>query len=361
MKKTVHSALSASTQSADFSGQEHALTSPATPQTAGHVSVLLDEVLDALQPKANGRYLDGTLGLAGHSAALMERAEGKAWLCGLDRDPQARARAAEKLAPWGERCTIFASDYASFSTALDELGWDTVDGVLLDLGVSSLQLDVAERGFSLHGDGPLDMRMDMGTLAQPGTEPMMASARTLVNRADFGTLKHIIEEYGEDPQAGRIARAIIDERGREPIESTARLAEIIRLSYPAKWRATARNHPATRTFQAIRMAVNDEIGQLEQFLTAILPRLAVGARMAIISFHSLEDRVVKQCFKRWSTDCLCSPHLPRCICHHQAEVKLITRKPIMPSAEELARNPRSGSAKLRVAEKLPLATPEPQS
>lgn len=326
---------------------------PVTPGTARHQSVLLEEVLDALAPRPGGRYVDGTLGLAGHSAALMERAGGQALLCGLDRDPQALERAAGRLAPWGDRCRLFASTFDQINAALDELGWDTADGFLLDLGVSSLQLDVAERGFSLHGDGPLDMRMDMGSLPHPGADPRNASAKSLINRADMSTLKHIIAEYGEDPQAGRIARAIVDARNRSPIETTAQLADIVYRAYPAKWRATGRNHPATRTFQAVRMVVNDELGQLERFLDAVLPRLAVGGRIAIIAFHSLEDRAVKQRFRRWSTDCLCPPHLPRCVCGHQAEVKLITRKPIVPSKDEIARNPRAASARLRVAEKLP--------
>ena len=324
-----------------------------TAENARHVSVLLHEVLDALAPRPGGRYLDGTLGLAGHSSALMERAEGKAMLCGLDRDPQALERAAQRLAPYDENCRLFSLEYASFADALDALGWDTVDGALLDIGVSSLQLDVADRGFSLHDDAPLDMRMDMGSLSSAGREPWMQSARTVVNMADVNTLRHLIETYGEDPQAPRIARAIVEARQKAPIETTGQLADIVRRAYPAKWRAEARNHPATRTFQAIRMVVNDELGQLERFLDAILPRLSVGGRLAIITFHSLEDRIVKQRFRQWSTDCLCPPHLPRCVCGHHAEVALLTKKPIVPGRDELLINPRSGSAKLRVVEKLP--------
>ena len=328
-----------------------------TAENATHVSVLLREVLEALVTHPGGRYLDGTLGLAGHSSALLEKAGETAELCGLDRDPQALARAEERLAPYGKRCHLFALEYASFEEALDTLGWNQVDGALLDLGVSSLQLDVAERGFSLHEDGPLDMRMDMGEALMNGRRrealPHTESARTFVNRADFPTLNRVIEEYGEDPQAGRIARASGDARATSPRETTRQLAEIVWHAYPPKWRATARNHPATRTFQAIRMVVNDELGQLEHFLDRILSRLAPGGRLAIISFHSLEDRIVKQRFKLWSSDCICPPHLPRCVCGHRAEVRVLTRKPILPSQEELTLNPRSGSAKLRVAEKLP--------
>ena len=329
--------------------------SPVTAESATHVSVLLDEVLDALAPRPGGRYLDGTLGLAGHSSALMARTDGKALLCGLDRDPQALERAAERLAPYGENCRLFSSEYASFPAALDALGWDTIDGAMLDIGVSSLQLDVTDRGFSLHGDAPLDMRMDMGSFFHNDREAWTQSAYTVVNQADLHTLRHLIEAYGEDPQAARIAKAIVEARQATPIETTSQLADIVWHAYPAKWRAEARNHPATRTFQAIRMVVNDELGQLERFLDAILPRLADGGRLAIISFHSLEDRIVKQRFRTWSTDCLCPPHLPRCVCNHRAEVKLITKKPIVPGKDELWMNPRSGSAKLRVIEKLPTA------
>ncbi len=324
-----------------------------TPATATHVSVLLDEVMDALCLRKGGRYLDGTLGLAGHSSALMERTEGTAWLCGLDRDPQALERAAERLLPYGRHCRLFALEYASFANALNALGWNHVDGAMLDLGVSSLQLDVVSRGFSLHDDAPLDMRMDMGTLPHGDHEPWMESAYTVVNHADFHTLRRIIETYGEDPRAFHIARAIVEARHSKPIKTTTQLADIISLAYPPHWRAEAHNHPATRTFQAIRMAVNDELKQLKLFLDSILSHLAVGGRLAIISFHSLEDRIVKQRFHQWSTDCLCPPHLPQCVCNHHAEVKLITKRPIVPDKKEVCKNPRSGSAKLRVVEKLP--------
>jgi 16S rRNA (cytosine1402-N4)-methyltransferase len=280
----------------------------------------------------------------------MERTGGQAWLCGLDRDPQALARAKDRLAPFGEHCRLFLLDYASFPETLDGLGWDKVDGALLDLGVSSLQLDTAERGFSLYSDGPLDMRMDMGALAVRGG--FTAPAAELINRADFAELKEIIAKWGEDPQAGRIARAIVDARRREPFATTRQLADVVYRAYPAKWRASARNHPATRTFQALRMAINDEPGQLERFLDLLPSRLAAGGRIVIISFHSLEDRAVKQRFRRWSKDCLCPPHAPRCVCGHKAEARILTGKPVVPSLEEIRTNPRAASAKLRAAEKL---------
>lgn len=326
---------------------------PVTADSAVHKSVLLDEVLQYLDPKPGGRYLDGTLGLAGHASALLEKSGGQAFLCGLDRDPQALERAEQKLAAQASNSFLFNLEYADFEQALDKLGWDKIDGALLDLGVSSLQLDVAERGFSLHADGPLDMRMDMGALPRQDSNNWAASARTLVNRADFNNLRDIIAQYGEDPQAGRIARAIVDARQTGEISSTAQLAELIYQAYPPKWRATARNHPATRTFQAIRMVVNDELGQLKKFLDAILPRLADGGRLAIISFHSLEDRQVKQQFRAWARGCICPPRLPRCVCNHQPEIRELTRKPLVPSREECLSNPRAASAKLRVAEKLP--------
>jgi 16S rRNA (cytosine1402-N4)-methyltransferase len=210
---------------------------------------------------------------------------------------------------------------------LDALDWEEVDGAMLDIGVSSLQLDVNERGFSLHGDAPLDMRMDMGTFVHNDRAPWTESAYTVVNQADLPTLRHLIEVYGEDPQAPRIARAIVAARQESPIETTAQLADIVSKAYPAKWRAEARNHPATRTFQAIRMVVNDELGQLERFLDQILSRLAVGGRLAIISFHSLEDRIGQTAIPYMEHGLPVSSHLPRCVCHHHAEVRLLTKKP----------------------------------
>ena len=310
-----------------------------------HVSVLLNETVDALRPRSGGRYLDGTLGMGGHSFTLLERAGDKAELCGLDRDTQALEIARRRLAPFGEHVHLFHTRYSAFQTALDELGWPSLDGAMIDIGVSSLQIDSAERGFSFNADGPLDMRMD-----QQSSDDMPVSR--LVNRARVEELRDIIERYGEDPQAGRIARAIAEARIQKPIETTRELAALVERAYPAAWRAKARNHPATRTFQALRMAVNDEIGELERFLDAILERLVPGGRVAVITFHSLEDRVVKQKMRTWAQGCLCPKHLPVCVCHHQPEVLLVTPKPICPSEREVLLNPRAGSAKLRVAEKL---------
>ena len=308
-----------------------------------HVPVLLSPVLQALSPRSGGRYLDGTVGLGGHAAAVLEAAPA-IQLCGLDQDAQALERARVRLAPWGKAVHLFHMRYSGFADALDELGWDRLDGALIDIGVSSMQLDVPGRGFSFHGDGPLDMRMD-----QQSGRP---SAWHMVNRERFEVLRDCIARMGEDPQAGRIARSIVEARQKAPIDTTAQLATLVERAYPLAWRAKARNHPATRTFQALRMAVNDELGELERFLGVVLGRLRIGGRLAVITFHSLEDRMVKHAMRAWAEGCRCPRHLPRCVCNHVPEVRLLFKKPVTASAEELAANPRAGSAKLRAVEKI---------
>ncbi|MFH1915539.1 MAG: 16S rRNA (cytosine(1402)-N(4))-methyltransferase RsmH [Pseudomonadota bacterium] len=308
-----------------------------------HTTVLLHEVIEWLRPGPGGRYLDGTLGMGGHSLALMERAGAGAELAGLDRDARALALSGERLAELGDRAHLFHLPFSRFEEALDALGWDTVDGAVLDLGVSSLQLDEAERGFSFISDGPLDMRMD------PESGP---SAADLVNTLKHGDLARIIRAYGEDPLAGKIASAILKARDKGAITRTLQLAEIVRLAYPPKMRHTARNHPATRTFQGLRIAVNRETEELEHYLETIVGRLAPGARVAIISFHSLEDRAVKRAFLAQARECHCPSHQLHCTCDGVASLKVLTRKPQTPSDEEMARNPRSRSAKLRVGERL---------
>jgi 16S rRNA (cytosine1402-N4)-methyltransferase len=233
--------------------------------------------------------------------------------------------------------------FSRFEDALDEAGWDEADGVVADLGVSSMQLDQSARGFSFLSDGPLDMRMD----PDAGLEP----ASRLVNRASAERLKQILREYGEEPMCGRIARAIVNARAEAPIETTARLAGIVERAYPAKWRRTARTHPATRTFQALRIAVNDELGELSEFLARIPSRLKPGGRVAIISFHSLEDRMVKRAFRDMARDCVCPPRTPVCVCGAKRMLTVLTKKPITPSPEEQTANSRARSAKLRVAER----------
>lgn len=294
-----------------------------------HAPVMLDKVIAGIEPVAGGLYLDGTLGLGGHAAALLERAP-QSQLCGLDQDAEALAIARERLAPFAGRVHLFQTQYAAFPQALEELGWNSINGALLDLGVSSLQLDRPERGFSFRESGPIDMRMDQNS----GRE----SAWRLVNRGSHSELRDCLATLGEEPQAGRIARRIIEERQKKPIEDTLELAEIIRSAYPPAWRRSARRHPATRSFQALRMAVNDELGQLKRFLAEIPAWLAPGARLAIISFHSLEDRLVKHAIRRWS--------------ENGGEFRAITKKPLVPEVQEVKSNPRASSAKLRIAEKL---------
>ena len=309
-----------------------------------HIPVLLPKVVEFLSPREGGWYLDGTLGLGGHSEAILEAVGGKAHLMGLDRDAKALALAAKRLARFGNGVRVEHSRYSGFASALDAHGWPLLDGALIDIGVSSMQIDTPERGFSFAHDGPLDMRMDPG-----GGE---APASVIVNRGSFETLKHIIAEFGEEPLAGKIARAIIEASAKAPIETTLELAAVVAHAYPAKWRAAARNHPATRTFQALRIAVNRELEELKYFLGAIADRLKPGARVAVITFHSLEDRIVKNAFREAAAACVCPPHIPVCVCGHKQTLKIITRKPIAPSLEEIRANPRAASAKLRVAERV---------
>lgn len=291
-----------------------------------HKSVMLSEVLELLPRSA--RHLDGTLGLGGHASAMLER-DSSCRLCGLDQDGEALALARERLKPYGARVHCFQRQFADFEAVLADLGWETVDTALLDLGVSSLQLDQAGRGFSFRLDGGLDMRMNPASGHK--------SAWHMVNRATFGELRDCFAILGEDPQAGRIARHIVEARQKGGIDTTLQLAEIVRMAYPPAWRRNARRHPATRCFQALRMAVNDELGQLRCFLEHIWPCLATGGRLAIISFHSLEDRLVKHAMRQWAKS---------------GEARLVTRKPLSPTEAEIAANPRAASAKLRVAERV---------
>ncbi|MDO5484544.1 MAG: 16S rRNA (cytosine(1402)-N(4))-methyltransferase RsmH [Desulfovibrionaceae bacterium] len=308
-----------------------------------HRPVLPAETLAALAPRPGGRYLDGTLGMGGHAEAVLSAAPDTE-LCGLDRDAQALALAGERLSPFGGRAHLFHHRYSDFAQALGELGWTSVDGALLDIGVSSMQLDTAERGFSFYSDGPLDMRMDQNSGAP--------SAWHWVNRENFASLKECIAELGEDPQAGRIARAIVEARQKAPINTTAELAALVERAYPPAWRAKGRRHPATRTFQALRMAVNDELGELRRFLDNILAWLPVGGRLVIITFHSLEDRMVKQAMRHWAEGCRCPRHVPVCVCGHEPEVRILHKKPVQAGEEELAANSRASSAKLRAVEKI---------
>ena len=289
--------------------------------------------------------MDGTLGMGGHSLAILEEADGRAELIGLDRDPNALVLAEKRLDRHKDRVHLFHLPFSRFEEALEELGWEGVDGAVLDLGVSSLQLDEADRGFSFIQDGPLDMRMD------PTSGP---SAQDLVNTLSHGDLARIIRQYGEDPLAGKIASAILKAREKEAITRTLHLAEIVRLAYPPKMRHAARNHPATRTFQGLRIAVNRETEELEHYLNHMVDRLNPGGRLAVISFHSLEDRVVKHMFRDAAKGCTCPPRQMHCTCGGVPKLKILTKKPLIPGEPEMQANPRSRSAKLRVAERIGL-------
>ena len=306
-----------------------------------HIPVLLQEVVAFLEPWRGGRFLDGTLGLAGHARAVLE--SGADELLGLDRDSGALALAAERLAVYGPRVHLRHGVYADFPRYLAELGWQSLAGALIDIGLSSMQIDSPCRGFSFLADGPLDMRMD----AQSGQ-----SAAELLRSLSFEQLRDILARFGEEPNAAKIARAIVQKRLKTPITRTSQLAQLVEQCYPRKWRETARNHPATRTFQALRMAVNDELGQLERFLGAIVRYLEPDGRLCVITFHSLEDRMVKQAMQRWSRGCLCPPYVDHCVCGHHPEVRLLSKKPVQAQAPELARNSRARSAKLRAVARL---------
>ena len=306
-----------------------------------HVSVLLQECLDGLNIKPDGIYVDGTLGGAGHSSRIAAQlTTGR--LIGIDRDPVALKAAGERLQPFADRVTLVHSNFSEVRQVLDDLGIEAVDGILLDLGVSSPQLDEAVRGFSYMLDAPLDMRMDGGAAL---------SAHEVVNTWSQDELKRILYDYGEERYAPQIAGAICRRRAEKTIETTLELADIIRAAMPAA-ALREKQHPAKRSFQAIRIAVNDELGAVETVMKSAVSCLNPGGRLAIITFHSLEDRIVKNGMVAASKGCTCPPHFPVCVCGNKPKVKLITRKPITASEEELERNPRSRSAKLRVCEKL---------
>lgn len=307
-----------------------------------HVSVLLPECIENLEIKPNGIYVDGTTGGAGHSIEIAKRlGEGGRLIC-IDRDKDALAAASKRLADYLDRVTFVHSNYSELGSVLDELGIATVDGVLLDLGVSSYQLDTAERGFSYMQDAPLDMRMDRDN---------PTSAYDVVNGYPEEELRRILYEYGEEKFARNIAANIVKRRAEKPIETTLELAELIKASMPKAAREGG-HHPAKRSFQAIRIEVNTELANIPPVIDAAVTHMAEGGRIAIITFHSLEDRIVKQKFASLAEGCICPKELPICVCNNKPKVKLVNRKPLTASDEELEINPRSRSAKLRVAEKL---------
>ena len=304
-----------------------------------HVSVLLNECIEALQIKPDGVYVDGTLGLGGHSSEIAKRLT-TGLLIGIDRDETAIERAGARLAPYGERVRLVHGNFSDVASILDRLGFDAVDGMLFDLGVSSPQLDEAQRGFSYMQDAPLDMRMD-------GSASL--SAHDVVNTWPEGRLKQILYDYGEERYAPRIASAIVRARQERSIETTLELVEIIRSAMPAA-ALREKQHPAKRSFQAIRIAVNDELGAVQTMMDTAPDKLRPGGRLAVISFHSLEDRIVKNGIRRREDGCTCPRDFPVCTCGFVQTLRSVSRKPILPSPEEQAANPRARSAKLRVAE-----------
>lgn len=306
-----------------------------------HVSVLLDASIDALNIRPDGIYVDGTLGGGGHSREIASRLT-TGHLIGIDRDETALAAAGERLAPFMDRVTLVHSNFCEMDSVIRSLGYPGVDGVLLDLGVSSPQLDESSRGFSYMADAPLDMRMDRGDTL---------TAYQVVNEWSYEELKRILFDYGEERYAPLIAGAICRRREQKPIATTLELVDIIRGSVPPA-ALREKQHPAKRSFQAIRIAVNDELGAVSKAMEAAIPMLNPGGRLAVITFHSLEDRIVKSAMAEAARGCTCPPSFPVCVCGKKPKVKLLSRKPVLPGPEELEENPRARSAKLRVCEKL---------
>ena len=306
-----------------------------------HVSVLLEECIEGLNIRPDGIYVDGTLGGAGHSSHIAAKlTTGR--LIGIDRDPIALKAAGARLEPFRDRVTLVHSNFSEIATVLDDLGIQGVDGILLDLGVSSPQLDDGDRGFSYMVDAPLDMRMNNADARDAGF---------IVNTWSYEDLKKILYEYGEERYAPRIAAAICSRRESAPIRTTLELVDIIRGAMPPA-ALREKQHPAKRSFQAIRIAVNDELNSVSKVMEAAIPRLNPGGRLAVITFHSLEDRIVKNAMAEAAKGCTCPPNFPVCVCGKKPKVTLITRKPVVSGEEELERNPRARSAKLRICEKI---------
>jgi len=313
---------------------------PLTPNLV-HTPVLLRETISLMAPRPGGIYLDGTLGAGGHAAEILNQSAPNGIVIGLDQDAEAIERCSKKLSSYGSRAIIRRGNFRDAPAILSELGYDAVDGVLLDLGISWFHLKTPDRGFSFMLDGPLDMRMD---------DRKPRTAADLVNSLSRDELTKILREYGEEPRANAIARAIERARAGKPITSTIQLAHIVSGVYPA--RAPRRIHPATLTFQALRIAVNDELTALQDGVARVIPLVRPGGRIAVITFHSLEDRIVKQTFVREAKGCICPPKMPICSCGVKPRLNVLTHRPVKAGPDELIDNPASRSAKLRVAEKL---------
>ncbi len=310
-------------------------------EALSHTPVLLKECIQALKIQPAGIYLDGTLGRAGHSREIVKHLTTGRLIC-IDRDQAALDAAQERLKDWMDKVTLVHSNFDRLDEILDQLSLPGVDGMLFDLGVSSPQLDDEGRGFSYRADAPLDMRMDRSS---------GLTAADVVNTWPQEELKRILSQYGEERYAPAIAAAIVRRRQEHPIETTLELVDVIKGSMPAR-ALKEKQHPAKRSFQAIRIAVNDELASVDRMVQAAVPRLNKGGRLAVITFHSLEDRIVKTDLAAFAKGCICPPDFPVCVCGRTPDVKLISRKPILPTAEEIEENPRARSAKLRVAEKL---------
>jgi len=306
-----------------------------------HVSVLLHETVDGLDVKPDGVYVDCTLGGAGHSTHLLKKLTAGR-LIALDQDMDAIENAREKLKEFQDKVTLVHTNFERVGEVLDEFAPEGIDGAMIDLGVSSHQLDTPERGFSYHTDAPLDMRMDQGA-------PL--TAKEVVNTYSYTELCRILREYGEEKRASAIANAILDAREQKEIETTGELAEIIKSAFPVKERFEGK-HPARRSFQAIRIEVNRELSVIDTTIKSLVSHLKPGGRLCVITFHSLEDRIVKECIRDFIDGCTCPRDFPVCVCGFRPSLKNVTRKPIVPSREEENANPRSRSAKLRIAEKL---------
>lgn len=307
-----------------------------------HRPVLYQEIIHALQPRRDGLYVDATVGAGGHAWGILQASAPSGRLLGLDVDPQALKLAQLKLAEFGERAVLVRASYTTLGEQLSAAGWGGVEGILLDLGMSSMQVDTPERGFSFLAEAPLDMRFDPDN-------PVRAA--DLVNKLPEGELADLLFKYGEERRSRQIARAILAAR---PLKTTVQLAQVVANALRTSGRGGGRRgfHPATRTFQALRIAVNHELEAVEAVLPQAVAALAPGGRLAVISFHSLEDRIVKQYFRRESRDCICPPGQPVCTCGHKASVREVVRRPIVPQAAEVEANPRSRSARLRIVEKL---------